>query len=155
MRTHGKRSTYKSGCRCFECGRANRNYFKGLQARKQASHVPDDLHGTFLAAQIHKCKCETCNNFLRLYKHGLTISQANRILEAQGGKCAICKAESKTLEVDHDHSCCSETSCGKCIRGFLCSKCNNAIARFDDNWDQLITAFKYLEHRQHPGGLHD
>jgi len=44
---------------------------------------------------------------------------------------AACQ-EAEWLQVDHDHSCCpGETSCGKCVRGLLCSKCNS-LAVFAD-----------------------
>ena len=34
-RTHGKRSTYKTGCRCAACTRANRNYHRPRMRDRQ------------------------------------------------------------------------------------------------------------------------
>ena len=59
-------------------------------------------------------------------KYGMTLEDYERMLEAQGGVCAICgepRPEERTLHVDHDH----ET--GE-IRGLLCFRCNNALGDF-------------------------
>ena len=59
----------------------------------------------------------------RLYK--ITPADYNKMLNEQGGKCAICGAippfgKYKRLVVDHDH----ET--GK-VRGLLCPRCNAGL----------------------------
>ena len=61
------------------------------------------------------------------YKYKLTVEQYDAMLANQGGACAIC-LEDRPLNVDHDHSCCpGERSCGKCVRGLLCRRCNYTI----------------------------
>lgn len=77
--------------------------------------------------------------------YGMTLEKYYELLKAQNGVCAICgKAETRTrkgvlqrLSVDHDHTT------GK-IRGLLCSLCNVAIGRFEDNPDFLRKAMDYL-----------
>lgn len=62
-------------------------------------------------------------------KFGMSKSEYNELLTAQGGVCAICKKKawnSKRPCVDHDHDT------GK-VRGLLCHRCNLAIGQIDDN----------------------
>src|SRR3990167_2188512 len=76
--------------------------------------------------------------------YGITDEQFNRLLEYQGGVCAICwrginaDDRKKRLSVDHDHQT------GK-IRGLLCSGCNGGIGFFNDNLEVLKRAVNYLE----------
>lgn len=44
--------------------------------------------------------------------------------------CAICGKIAERPHLDHDHSCCpagTSPTCGKCVRGVLCSYCNVSI----------------------------
>lgn len=81
-------------------------------------------------------------------RHGMSFEEYLSLLEAQGGRCAICgkvPEEIFRLVVDHDHECCpGPVSCGKCVRGILCHKCNTGLGMFDDNLDILQSAVKYL-----------
>lgn len=68
---------------------------------------------------------------LRRY-YNLTLKRYLEILARQGGVCGICgdpPPEDTLFHVDHDHSCCSgERTCGLCIRGLLCARCNLGIS---------------------------
>lgn len=78
--------------------------------------------------------------------YGLTIEQWQGILDSQQGVCAIegCGSDKK-LAVDHDHACCPEKfSCGKCIRGIICSECNLALGKIKDSTERLKGMIKYL-----------
>jgi hypothetical protein len=74
--------------------------------------------------------------------YGISLSEYNRMLDAQGGGCAICGkrqgAEKYKLAVDHDHST------GR-VRGILCHRCNRAIGAFGDTVEGVRRALKYLE----------
>jgi hypothetical protein len=80
------------------------------------------------------------------------LEDYDRILEKQGGGCAICgKVPSehgweRSLAVDHDHACCpKDRSCGKCIRGLLCAGCNTGLGKFYDNVELLMAAAAYIK----------
>ena len=92
--------------------------------------------------------CQT--HYDMLQKLGVTPEKYDELFEKQGGKCAICKNEPlgrrQRFSIDHDHSCCTgRKSCGKCIRGLLCNKCNLGIGNFDDDINRLKSAVSYLE----------
>lgn len=78
--------------------------------------------------------------------YGLSLEDYDRILEQQGGVCAICKTATESdngqpLVVDHDHQT------GK-IRGLLCDKCNRAIGALKDDNVVLNNALLYLNKGQ-------
>lgn len=82
-----------------------------------------------------------------IHYYGITVEQFDSMLEKQNGVCAICKQESKSsLHIDHDHNCCpGKKVCGKCVRGLLCSNCNNGLGRFKDSVESLGNAMDYLK----------
>jgi hypothetical protein len=81
-------------------------------------------------------------------RYGLTPEQYAALLEKQLGICAICGARptrEKPLQIDHDHACCpQQKSCGRCVRGLLCKRCNTGIALLQDDPQILKLAFDYL-----------
>lgn len=78
----------------------------------------------------------------------MTRAQKLAMLEAQGGCCAVCKSTDpggKGWQTDHDRSCCPTlTTCGECIRGILCTRCNRAMGMFEDDPALLMSAAEYL-----------
>lgn len=89
----------------------------------------------------------------RLWKFGLTPETFAEMLAAQNGRCAICDTDDpkgnrvSTWTVDHDHTCCpGKTSCGRCVRGLLCNRCNRGIGMFGDDPVILESAAAYLRH---------
>ncbi len=94
--------------------------------------------------------CTACQgNSQRKLKYGLEPERYQEWLEEQGHACAICEVPFTAKlrpHVDHDHSCCPDhaKSCGKCVRGLLCSSCNNGLGRFNDDPDILRKAADYL-----------
>lgn len=74
----------------------------------------------------------------KLRSYSLTPERYEAMFQRQGGRCAICdqpeRKPNTALTVDHDHACCpTKQSCGKCIRGLLCSRCNIAIGLLGDH----------------------
>lgn len=46
--------------------------------------------------------------------------------------------------IDHDHTCCSgQKSCGKCVRGILCNRCNQVLGMLDED-PRLLPEFLIL-----------
>lgn len=85
--------------------------------------------------------------------YGISQKDYDNLLDKQNGVCAICKkAETKRtkgtlcrLSVDHDHSCCSgRKSCGKCVAGLLCSKCNRILGLLKDNPETIKNLLEYV-----------
>lgn len=83
----------------------------------------------------HRQKVRTRKN-----TYGISDEDAEELLAEQGGMCGICgpitgnRGVSRSLSTDHDHDCCSgKTSCGLCVRGFLCGTCNTYLGRIRDN----------------------
>jgi hypothetical protein len=69
------------------------------------------------------------------------IGTYDRLMEEQGGLCAICRQDCKSgmrLAVDHNHGS------GR-IRGLLCRDCNTSLGKFGDSVDRLRAAVAYLE----------
>jgi len=96
--------------------------------------------------------CKECKKFMGtekvLSKYGLNVISYMEMFNAQDGVCVICKKpenNGKRLSVDHDHLCClGAYSCGKCIRGLLCSRCNKTLGMVQDNPDYLNAMIEYL-----------
>ena len=75
-------------------------------------------------------------------EYGITIEDYDEMLEAQGGRCAICRTDKpggsgKRFAVDHCHE-------SKKVRGILCQSCNTALGHFKDNVLILEKAIDYL-----------
>jgi len=72
--------------------------------------------------------------------YGISLSDYNSRLNAQGAVCAICHEKEPTgraLAVDHQHST------GH-VRGLLCSRCNNGLGCFRENATLFGRAVMYL-----------
>ena len=65
--------------------------------------------------------------------YNILPAQWDEILNIQARCCGICGTDEprgrwNTFQTDHDHKCWPAwKSCGKCIRGLLCYKCNTRI----------------------------
>jgi hypothetical protein len=72
--------------------------------------------------------------------YGITIEDYDRILEDQGGTCAICGGgtSKRHFAVDHNHR-------NGRVRGLLCARCNTALARFMDNITTVRRAVRYMK----------
>src|SRR5690348_17564393 len=86
-------------------------------------------------------------------KFGITVEDYDKLLNEQGGVCAICKqppeqvhrksGKLRDLAVDHDHGT------GQ-VRGLLCADCNMALGLFSDSPDLMRKAAAFLDHHRNP-----
>lgn len=113
--------------------------------------------------------CRDCTRDARVAAdYGISAAAYRALLEEQEHACRICrKPETAThqsgtlrrLAVDHDHHCCpGKKSCGKCVRGLLCSRCNSAIGLVDEDLAVIESMASYLRRlapvtgREHSAG---
>ena len=76
-------------------------------------------------------------------RYGITAEEADEMLIAQGGLCAICRT-ALAAHVDHDHDT------GE-VRELLCFNCNGGLGQFKDDPEVLRAAAHYVErHRALP-----
>ncbi|MER5441146.1 endonuclease domain-containing protein [Streptomyces sp. NPDC002790] len=123
----------------------------GLKWCKECSrYVPvEDFHawkGAKASRHGLQSYCKPCSNRLRSsYVHGLGRYGLRELLERAGGRCEICAALMEKPCIDHDHKCCPKaSSCGKCVRGVLCTKCNVLLGMASDRPEVLRKAQDYL-----------
>lgn len=99
-----------------------------------------------------RLQCKFCLKMKQTaVKFGLTYEQLLAMYEEQEYRCKICREfcdRYEGLAVDHDHQCCPtierSRSCGKCVRGLLCARCNHGLGNFRDNPELLKEAILYL-----------
>jgi hypothetical protein len=72
--------------------------------------------------------------------YGISEEQYLAMLEAQDGRCAICRGDGqgRRLGVDHDHDT------GQ-VRGLLCGPCNSALGMLREDPAIFAAALTYLE----------
>lgn len=121
----------KLGSRCKDCNREEgRRWRKGNLERDRRNHRS--------YAKANREKIASYSRNYRLLKaHGITELQYRGLVKAQDGLCAICRAVTAELDVDHCHKS------GK-VRGLLCNSCNVGIGHLRDSIEILQSAIAYL-----------
>lgn len=65
-------------------------------------------------------------------------------LEMISNGCEVC-GSFENLCIDHDHKCCdTNITCGKCIRGILCKRCNIAEGLYKNDPHFIQNLIKYM-----------
>jgi hypothetical protein len=117
-------------CIALSKGWAERNRDR-VKARKALDYTGPKAPGKRLRSKE--------NALIRRY--GITLQQRDLMLDAQGGRCALCTKDVVfklgSAAVDH----CHET--GR-VRGILCTGCNSAIAKLGDNVSGIERALAYV-----------
>lgn len=94
--------------------------------------------------------CKSCSRIRSTYGlsvEGLVSLMSNYVCSNPG--CGSVK----NLHMDHDHSCCDkgslklsyQRSCGKCVRGWLCSGCNTSLGLLQESPERIRGLLSYLE----------
>jgi len=99
-----------------------------------------------------KTYCVDCSKLVghthNIKRYNLTPNEYIDMSNAQNNVCKICgnkEEQNKRLSIDHDHACCNGNySCGKCVRGLLCSRCNKCLGILDDDKSLLQKMIDYL-----------
>lgn len=88
----------------------------------------------------------------RLYQmYGLMIADFLILWDACDGKCQICSVDMHSRWVDGDtgdrSTRCNVDHCHESgeVRGLLCTRCNTALGKLEDDADRLRAAIGYLE----------
>lgn len=139
---------------CRECrGKYTRDWYRRNHAKARArTNTWRETHREHVNANSRRwarLNSEKYNDVKRQSRYGITPVVYRSILERQEFRCAICRRHradtEKAFHVDHDHGCCAgERSCGGCVRGLLCNRCNRALGWFSDSVELLEAALVYL-----------
>lgn len=96
--------------------------------------------------------CGKCNQ--ARWRYGLSVEKFLEMNQPENRKCGNNACDTtERLYIDHDHACCgagafekrTKVSCGKCVRGWLCQKCNTALGMVQDDIGKLKGLVAFLE----------
>ena len=121
----GKHKATKDGLRteCKPCANSYQNTYRKTRYKDQ------DYKYLVKLAQVKKL-------------YGLSQIQYEKMVKSG---CQVCGSIDK-LCIDHDHSCCpGAKTCGKCIRGILCHKCNSAEGYLKSDLDLIMKLYEHVK----------
>ena len=150
-----------SGCTCKKHARAPKIDWKDPEARKayarEYARKRYEANPELFRQRVRESYAKNprpggrrADDSLR-YLYGLTAERVAQMAVEQGGLCYLCGepldfSKKRAVHVDHDHNCCRGLrSCGTCIRGLACSKCNAGIGHFADDPDRMRRVADNLE----------
>ena len=122
---------------CRVCGYLNRNKHGECRICMRERHR--FLDATSVSRREKHAALE------RRKKHGIGLTEQERLFTSQHGKCAVCgdpiQRSTSSTHLDHDH----ET--GR-VRAFLCQKCNIAVGMVRENVRIVSRLAAYLSFQQ-------
>lgn len=83
----------------------------------------------------------------------MSLKELHEIFVAVSFRCEACgihqnDTHNNALSLDHDHACCpGEYTCGECVRGVLCTKCNVAYGALGDSVENVEKLYEYARSR--------
>lgn len=139
---------------CIDCKEEKGIYFFPVSNGEWRRTRCQDCYRVYNNARKKSTYVVSKNRERTLRRFNMTIEDYEKMHAEQDGVCAICgKPETRltkegvlsSLAVDHDHACCEgDYSCGQCVRGLLCFRCNMMLGYAGDNIAILHLATKYL-----------
>lgn len=129
----------KDAQRCRPCAKDRVREYNNAYMRRQRVENPERYRGA--ARARYAANPEASKARLRAIsmkaKYGITPEDYDRMLERQGGVCAICRQPEKVvhrktqrgpsrLAIDHDHVT-------GWVRGLLCNRCNTSLGWYERN----------------------
>jgi hypothetical protein len=95
----------------------------------ERQNEPVDIIGLMKTEQLKELSNKK-SYLLNTYK--MTLED---YIERASKGCEICgRLSAENLHVDHDHNCCNTPkSCGVCVRGVICNRCNTAVDKYENN----------------------
>ena len=139
---HCNRAAVATGLCSFHYGQRYRG-----QEFTEAPHVEPTKCAVTLCDKYAFSKGWCSSHYGANYRFGVTTEQMNSLMAGEE-RCAICGA-GDNLMWDHDHSCCKPRkgnyrTCGACLRGVLCGRCNTTLGLVRDDIGHLRRLIAYL-----------
>jgi len=128
---------------CLDCKRArSREYGRAWNVRHPEARREAGV-------RYQRANAERVSKATREKKYKMTMAEIDAMIADQGNACKLCRGElGDTWTVDHDHKCCPKAhTCGRCIRGILCRRCNIAIGMLGEDPELMIAASIYVSQR--------
>jgi hypothetical protein len=164
--SNGRRGYLRPYCRTCQGEQNKRNYMNNRESRLAYQKARDaaapeakvarnrdsylkNREARLAYGKSYRAANPNVDTARRLRRYGLTPERYEQLLSEQGGSCAICRRDDpgkRGWNIDHDHRCCpGPQSCGECVRGILCSRCNTGLGLMGDSPDVLRAAAGYVE----------
>lgn len=141
------------GCTCGKHNRPRRLPWEHVEAKRayDKEYARQRREADPEASRVAARKWAQENPYYTKYR--MTKQGWQKLFDEQNGCCYLCGVDlgealkrKRGVHVDHDHSCCPrERTCGQCIRGLACHRCNQGIGGFFDDPVRMRRAADALE----------
>jgi hypothetical protein len=115
------------------------------EARAWARANPEKVREAGRRANARKTR-ESRRTADQTWRYGLPPGAFEQMIAVNDGCCIYCAkkidfTQPKSFAIDHDHGCCpGKKSCGDCVLGIACARCNLGFGHFNDDPQLMIQA---------------